>query len=156
MVDIKHHSQQPADHIQPTHTLVTPEYTVVEKLLSVTSSQSAPDGEKGNIEEQYNVPPQTAADLITEVLHVRDDPTLNPWTFRTWFLGIGLSTFGAILATIYHFKPQVVNVSTVFLAVVSYILGEFMSVAIPRKTFMGRFLNPHPVCLLPSSIGFRR
>jgi hypothetical protein len=35
----------------------------------------------------YNSPAETAKDLITEVLHVEDDPTLNPWTFRTWFLG---------------------------------------------------------------------
>jgi hypothetical protein len=43
-------------------------------------------GEDGS--ELYNVPPETAKDLITEVLHVEDDPTLNPWTFRTWFLGV--------------------------------------------------------------------
>ena len=38
--------------------------------------------------ELYNTPPETAKDLVTEVLHVEDDPTLNPWTFRTWFLGV--------------------------------------------------------------------
>jgi hypothetical protein len=42
-------------------------------------------GEDG--EEHYNAPAETAEDLITEVIHVRDDPTLNPWTFRVWFLG---------------------------------------------------------------------
>jgi hypothetical protein len=41
-------------------------------------------GEDG---ERYNAPPETATDLITEVLHAQDDPSLNPWTFRTWFLG---------------------------------------------------------------------
>lgn len=29
------------------------------------------------------------------------------WTFRTLFLGVGLSVFSAVLATIYTFKPQV-------------------------------------------------
>jgi hypothetical protein len=58
--------------------------------------------------------------------------------------GIGLSTFGGTLATIYYFKPQTVVVSTVFLAVVSYVLGELMSIIIPRKGIF-RFLNPHPV-----------
>jgi len=38
-------------------------------------------------DEQYNGPPHTATDLVTEVLHVEDDPSLSPWTFRTWFLG---------------------------------------------------------------------
>lgn len=28
-----------------------------------------------------------AEDLVTQVLHVEDDPTLNPWTFRMFFLG---------------------------------------------------------------------
>jgi hypothetical protein len=37
---------------------------------------------------------KTARDLVTEVLLVEDDPTVNPWTFRMWFIGIGLSVFG--------------------------------------------------------------
>ena len=37
--------------------------------------------------EHFTAPPTTAADLTTEVIHASDDPTLNPWTFRTWFLG---------------------------------------------------------------------
>lgn len=32
-------------------------------------------------------PVETAKDLITQVLHVDDDPTLNPYTFRVFFLG---------------------------------------------------------------------
>ena len=38
-------------------------------------------------ERHYNVPAETANDLVTEVIHATDDPTLNPWTFRVWFLG---------------------------------------------------------------------
>jgi len=37
--------------------------------------------------EIYKLPPETAEDFVTEVIHARDDPTLNPWTFRTVFLG---------------------------------------------------------------------
>jgi hypothetical protein len=66
-------------------------------------------------------------------------------------IGTGLATFGAVLATIYYFKPQTVVVSTVFLAVISYVLGEAMSTFIPRKTWLGRFLNPHPVSDLEAS-----
>lgn len=29
----------------------------------------------------------TAKDLVTHILHVQDDPSLNPWTFRMFFLG---------------------------------------------------------------------
>jgi hypothetical protein len=34
-----------------------------------------------------------ARDLVTQVLVVEDDPSLSPWTFRMWFLGIGMSIF---------------------------------------------------------------
>jgi hypothetical protein len=37
---------------------------------------------------------QTARDLVAEVLDLDDDPQENPWTFRMWFLGIGVSGFG--------------------------------------------------------------
>jgi hypothetical protein len=29
----------------------------------------------------------TAEDIVTTVIHVDDDPTLNPWTFRMFFIG---------------------------------------------------------------------
>jgi OPT oligopeptide transporter protein len=83
-------------------------------------------------------------DFVTHVLHVEDDPTLSPWTFRMWFLGIGLSLFGSTLATIYYFKPQTVYVSVIFLAVISYVLGQAMATVLPRTGFLGRLLNPCP------------
>lgn len=105
-------------------------------------------------------PVETARDLVTEVLHVevsttvqthrfladqrQDDPSLNPWTFRVWFTGLGLSCFGGVLATIYQFKPQTVAVSAVFLAVVGYVIGEFLALFIPRRGLVGEWLNPHP------------
>jgi hypothetical protein len=38
-------------------------------------------------------PPASARDLVAQVLVVEDDPTVNPWTFRMWFIGIGMSVF---------------------------------------------------------------
>jgi hypothetical protein len=35
----------------------------------------------------------TARELVTEILSVEDDPTQNPWTFRMWFIGLGMSVF---------------------------------------------------------------
>ena len=26
-------------------------------------------------------------DLVTKIIHADDDPNLNPWTFRMWFIG---------------------------------------------------------------------
>ncbi|KZO97758.1 OPT superfamily oligopeptide transporter [Calocera viscosa TUFC12733] len=85
----------------------------------------------------------SARQLITEVISTEDDPSLNPWTFRMWFIGLGLATFGGVLAEIYYFKPQTVLVSTMFLAMISYILGEAMSHFIPRYGWL-KYLNPGP------------
>ena len=59
-------------------------------------------------------------------------------------MGIGLSTFGGTLATIYYFKPQTVFVSVIFLAIISYVMGEAMALIIPRKGWIGKWFNPHP------------
>lgn len=64
-------------------------------------------------------------DIITRVIEVSDDASLNPWTWRAFIIGIGLSAFGGVLgsnlfhlckvdcpynicsskAEIYYFKP---------------------------------------------------
>lgn len=36
-------------------------------------------------------PVHTAEDLVTQVIHVEDDPTISAVTFRTFFLGMTLS-----------------------------------------------------------------
>ncbi|KAK8090769.1 OPT oligopeptide transporter protein-domain-containing protein [Apiospora phragmitis] len=93
---------------------------------------------------------RTAAEKVNNMakiglyaLHVEDDPSLNPWTFRTWFIGLGLSALSSSLATVYMFKPQGVGISTIFLCVVSYVIALAMEL-IPRRGWLGRFLNPHP------------
>ena len=50
--------------------------------------------------------------------------------------------FGGVLSGIYYFKPQTVVISTVFIAVVAFLLGEAWSISIPRNNRIGRFLNP--------------
>lgn len=84
-----------------------------------------------------------ARELVTHVISVEDDPSLNPWTFRTAVIGLGLSTFGGVLAEIYYFKPQTVLVSTMFLAIISYVLGIAMETLIPRRGWL-KYLNPGP------------
>ncbi|KAJ7475997.1 OPT oligopeptide transporter protein-domain-containing protein [Mycena latifolia] len=82
-------------------------------------------------------------DIATHVITVTDDETLNPWTFRVLILGLGLSAFGGVLAEIYYFKPQTVLVSTMFLAIIAFILGKAMESILPSRGVF-RFLNPHP------------
>ncbi|KAJ1023205.1 hypothetical protein NDA16_003358 [Ustilago loliicola] len=73
-----------------------------------------------------------------------DDPSQNPWTFRLWFIGLGLAIFGSVLQEIFYFKPQVIYVSLIFLTVIANVLGEFLAAVIPRRGWIGRWLNPHP------------
>ncbi|EGO56086.1 hypothetical protein NEUTE1DRAFT_64387 [Neurospora tetrasperma FGSC 2508] len=89
-------------------------------------------------------PLETAEDIVTHVIAVDDDPSLSPWTFRMFFVGVGLSVFGGVLQEIMYFKPQVVYVSVMFLTVLAQALGTALSQLIPRKGAIGRFLNPFP------------
>jgi len=75
-------------------------------------------------ETAENVVLQNEREIATHVISVDDDPSLNPWTFRSFFIGLGLSAFGGslgkvvenieseglthlhfFLAQIYYFKP---------------------------------------------------
>jgi hypothetical protein len=52
-----------------------------------TTPEPAPlyTDEEGKVEGENAV--ETNEDLVTRVIHVEDDPSLNPWTFRVFFLG---------------------------------------------------------------------
>ncbi|RDW70319.1 hypothetical protein BP5796_08716 [Coleophoma crateriformis] len=92
----------------------------------------------------------SAADMVDNMeeialyaIHTDDDPSLNPWTFRMWFLGLGLSAFSSVLATIYQFKPQGIVLSATFLCVISYVLALILEY-IPKSGFIGRWFNNQP------------
>jgi hypothetical protein len=84
-----------------------------------------------------------AREIATNVITVEDDPTLSPWSVRAFVIGIGMSAFGGVLAEIYYFKPQTVLVSTMFIAVISYILGIAWETFLPQRGYF-RYINPGP------------
>lgn len=43
----------------------------------------------------------TDMDVATRLISLEDDPSLPVFTFRLWFLGLGLSCFGAVLGQIF-------------------------------------------------------
>ncbi|KAG2078169.1 OPT superfamily oligopeptide transporter [Suillus decipiens] len=94
-------------------------------------------------ETDENVVLQNEREIATHVISVDDDPSLNPWTFRAFFIGLGLSAFGGSLAQIYYFKPQTILVSLMFLGIISYVIGFAMETFIPRHGLF-RYLNPGP------------
>ncbi|KAK0493199.1 OPT oligopeptide transporter [Armillaria luteobubalina] len=99
-------------------------------------------------------PIQTDSDYALRLLSLEDDPTLPIFTFRMWFLSLGLSCFGAVLGQIFYFRPQTITVSSLFLQIISFILGRFMEQMIPGpgttvwrfgiipNNWFWRFLNP--------------
>ncbi|OJJ49265.1 hypothetical protein ASPZODRAFT_60723 [Penicilliopsis zonata CBS 506.65] len=126
------------------HSQDASHYPVDEKKAPVDVGTEAGNFESGEEEEESIHHPADKDDILTHTLHLQDDPTLSSLTFRTWFLGIGLAVFGGTISSIYYFKPQTVVVSTVFVAVIAYLMGEGMAMVIPRKGAIGRWLNPHP------------
>ncbi|KAH9919806.1 OPT oligopeptide transporter [Fomitopsis serialis] len=91
--------------------------------------------EEPRVQEPYEV----ALKVLTTV----DYPELPAVTFRSIFLGLGFSAFGAVLAQIYYFKPQNLTVSALLLLILSFALGNAMHVALPSKGIF-RWLNPGP------------
>jgi hypothetical protein len=54
-------------------------YTTYNDAAPVYEAEDGGLGKEGAVE--------TNEDLVTRVIHVEDDPTLNTWTFRVFFLG---------------------------------------------------------------------
>ncbi|WEW58023.1 hypothetical protein PRK78_003490 [Emydomyces testavorans] len=111
---------------------------------TIWSRSDTPAHPRAEWEPDGKAPIKGAEDIVTKVLHADDDPSLNACTFRMWFIGIGLGIFGAIMETIYFFRPVTLDVSNIFLALCAYVIGIFMEKTIPRKGVVGRWLNPHP------------
>jgi hypothetical protein len=63
------------------------EFTDKKQEITTTESNKLPTytGEEDDHVGKVHV--STAEDLVTQVIHVEDDPTVNPWTFRMFFLG---------------------------------------------------------------------
>jgi hypothetical protein len=67
----------------------------VDPKSDVESADKVENGSSIGDEKKQKKPPSSARDLVSEVLILEDDPSLNPWTFRMWFIGISLSLFAA-------------------------------------------------------------
>ncbi|THG93602.1 hypothetical protein EW026_g7677 [Hermanssonia centrifuga] len=99
-------------------------------------------------------PIETDADYAVRLISLEDEPSLPIFTFRMWFLAIGLSCFGAVLGQIFYFRPQTISVSQLFLQIIAYIMGKGMEEIIPgpyenarirtRDNWFWRFMNPGP------------
>ncbi|KAK7022840.1 hypothetical protein VNI00_016921 [Paramarasmius palmivorus] len=128
--------------------------------LKFKDSKKLEDFEKVDTEseghETYKGEPiiNSGVDVSKFIVDLRDDGD-EAVTFRSLALGTVIAGLGAALSQIYYFKPVVVSVSTVFLLLVTYTLGEALANLLPRRAsvqgtklhFLGpvlHFLNPGP------------
>ncbi|KAL8293258.1 hypothetical protein RQP46_000952 [Phenoliferia psychrophenolica] len=100
------------------------------------------DLENEDIDDKNEKVMETAYDFSTKLKSLDDDPTLPVSTFR--------------IGQIYYFRPQTVYVSSLFITILSFVLGRIMAVILPGEVVcakyfgarfgkpLGRFLNPGP------------
>lgn len=83
-------------------------FATINKVPGISSEKPFEnDGKSTDVEKVSNPPIDDASyvvlnserEIATHVISVDDDPSLNPWTFRAFFLGLGLSAFGGSLGT---------------------------------------------------------
>ncbi|KAG6834884.1 hypothetical protein H0H93_006661 [Arthromyces matolae] len=88
-------------------------------------------------------PIETDADYSLRLISLDDDPSLPIFTFRTCFLGLGLSCFGAVLGQIFYFRPQtLLEIPFVRQVFEQLIPGPGMLARIKtRNTRFWRFMN---------------
>ncbi|PAV19472.1 OPT oligopeptide transporter [Pyrrhoderma noxium] len=112
--------------------------------LSISSSSPVDVWDDGTSDGRER-PIETDIDVATRLISLDDDPSLPIMTFRTWFLGLGLSCFGAVLGQIFYFRPQTVFVSQLFLQIIGYILGRALAEIVPGVG------NPHERLQMPDN-----
>ena len=87
---------------------------ILYRMSPLMDNQGSPNGSPATIHEEPSVSDVEARvklptdggsdavlhserDIATHVISIEDDPSLNPWTFRAFLLGLGLSAFGGSL-----------------------------------------------------------
>ncbi|KAF9269595.1 oligopeptide transporter [Marasmius fiardii PR-910] len=87
----------------------------------------------------------TGADVSRLIVDLRDDGD-DSITYRSLALGTVIAGLGAAVSQIYYFKPVLVSVSTVFLLLITYTIGEVMANFLPRRSTVEgtrlQFLGP--------------
>lgn len=89
MVDLKV-GPRPQDEVSSEEDPSVP-HTIDEKKVPVDISAD-PSVDVVDEDEADIHHPANQDDILTQTLHVQDDPTLNCFTFRTWFLGTSPSS----------------------------------------------------------------
>ena len=84
MSDVKVSSRTQDDEVLSAGE--SPDFAPVDEKKANVSAGSSQDGVEDGENESIHKPADQN-DILTRTLHVQDDPTMNCFTFRTWFLG---------------------------------------------------------------------
>jgi len=82
-----------SEHIVPSEKALSTSDKSLDRTGDVETAIVDADNEEGVLSDER--------DIATHVISVDDDPSLNPWTFRAFFIGIGLSAFGGVLGELF-------------------------------------------------------
>ncbi|ESK88505.1 peptide transporter mtd1 [Moniliophthora roreri MCA 2997] len=149
----------------------TPLTSISEKVDGLPTLDHEPDNGKNNQDfekvdsdseghETYKGEPiiTNGVDVSKFIVDLRDDGD-DAVTIRSLVLGTIIAGLGAALVQIYYFKPVVVSVSTVFLLLVAYTIGEAMANILPRRSTVEgtrfQFLGPVVHAINPGPFGLK-
>ncbi|CAJ0639565.1 2381_t:CDS:10 [Entrophospora sp. SA101] len=86
--------------------------------------------------------------MVAAAVSTKDDPTLQPITFRFWALSTFFTILGAAISQFYYFRSNGGTYSVFFVLLVSHVFGKWMADVLPTKQyqiFKWKFsLNPGP------------
>ena len=87
-------------------------------------------------------------DIAKYVVSTQDDHDAA-CTFRSFFIGSGLTALAACINQIYFYKPVDVSFASVFLCLMAYIIGVTWSQVLPRREHVEKFIPSQSKWLSP-------
>jgi hypothetical protein len=85
-----------SEHTVPSEKALSTSDKSLDGQGDVESATFDADSEEGVLSNER--------EIATHIISVDDDPSLNPWTFRAFFIGLGLSTFGGVLGELFFYS----------------------------------------------------
>nr|CAG8445277.1 4059_t:CDS:10 [Entrophospora candida] len=93
-------------------------------------------------------PENSPIPMVAAAVSTKDDPTLQPITFRFWVLSTFFTILGAAISQFYYFRSNGGTYSVFFVLLASHVFGKWMADVLPKKQYQickWKFsLNPGP------------
>lgn len=97
------------------------------------------EAEQGGVDQrQVNVDDEVNDNPIEQVrvtVSVKDDPSEQALTFRTWVLGLISCCALAFINEFFSYRQNLLSISYVTVQILAYPIGKFMAATLPTRTF---------------------